>query len=210
MAASKFVLSLLVLTVSTPISLSTKDLEHRHSELKHFPRDFDAKLREKEGPYCPPAQDILPCVCEASNATLVHLSCYNVTSEELANVFKQDFPVNELEELSIINSTAPLTLNFSTNVVSFAAIEFSNTGSLEIRSEFFASSFDRLEYLSFTQVEFTSDGFPFNSLPNFETLYELAFYTIGLSTLPAISSGSLIYIFINSNDIESIEPGKDF
>ena len=164
-------------------------------------------LAEEE---CPEPTSILPCVCSSSNGTGISLQCSNANSEQLLSVFQQDFPVKDLDLLEISDSTEPLTLDFSTNDVTFRRIEFFETSSLQITDEFFASSSNRLLNLIFYNVEFTAEGFPFNSLGNYVELHTLGFFFAGLTNIPVMSSSSLSDISITGNSITTIEPGKIF
>ena len=207
--------ALCVLTFCIQGSFSTGVETDRYAPLRPYPKAFgikhlDKEEKESEGPYCPTASDILPCICIPhilEVPVLVTLECTNVNSEQLATVFQQDFPVQNMFELKISDSPEPLTLNFSTNGVSFESIDIYNIGLLDIQEEFFAASFDRLVHLSIEDAESTVEGFPFSSLPRFQVLHTLDIISVGWTLLPTISSSSLTAITIESNDIESIIPG---
>ena len=156
MIGPKLASALCVLTFCIQGSFSTGVETDRHAQLRPYPRAFGIKHLEKEekeseGPYCPTASDILPCICIPNILevpVLVTLECTNVNSKQLATVFQQDFPVQNMFELKISDSFEPLTLNFSTNGISFESIDIYNIGLLDIQEEFFAASFDRLRTLS--------------------------------------------------------------
>ena len=212
MTGQKFVLALCVLALHIHGSFSATVPKTQHHIMKPFPHTPDVEhLKEggkgSEGPYCPASLDILPCNCVAEAPTRVYLDCIGANSEQLANVFQQDFPVQNMTMLYIRNSSDPLILDFSTNGLSFQEIEIINTGLLEIHEEFFSSSYEKLLILIFSNVELTSEGFPFTSLPEFQVLSGLNMISVGLNILPTISSRSLVNLVITLNDIDTIEPG---
>ena len=215
MIGQKIVLALCVLALYTHGSFSATVPKARHHRMKPFSHTPDVDhLKEggegSAGPYCPAALDILPCSCFAENATRVYLDCNRVNSEQLANVFQQDFPVQSMTQLYITNSSQPLILDFSMNGVSFAGIVIVDTGLLEIHEEFLSSSYERLYYLVIDNVELASEVFPFSSLPEFHVLYELEMVSAGLNILPTISSPSLVDLYFDKNDIDTIEPGTEY
>ena len=183
-----------------------RSLIHRH-ELK----DLTEEGKSYEGEFCPDPDSISPCLCYGFSETAVDILCLEASTEQIANVFQQEFPYKHLFELFITNTLEPVSLNFSTNDITFKAIEVYLTSIDEIREEIFASSFDTLEYLIFDTTVLPAEGFPFYVLPQFTNLYALDLSRCGLTSIPTtISSESLSGILIESNDIVTLEPGENF
>ena len=205
-----FLVLVCMLSHSLQLSSSMKLGEHRHAETKFHSnvseiKELDVKLTDES--VCPEPDEILPCVCTIEDTANIKLECTSITTEQLFNVFQQEFPVKNMSVLYVINSFEPLILNFSTNQLTFEEIGFNDVGSLAIYDEFLADSSARLKELKVIHAELTSDGFPFSTLPNYEVLDYIHLSRTGLTSLPTISSASLTFINIQNHDIDTIIPG---
>ena len=194
------------------LSSSMKLGEQRHAETKFHSNVSEKKELEGEWKFsdeseCPEPNVILPCVCTIEDTANIKLECTSITTEQLFNVFQQEFPVKNMSVLYVINSFEPLILNFSTNQLTFEEIGFNDVGSLAIYDEFLADSSARLKELKVIHAELTSDGFPFSTLSNYKVLDYLHLSRTGLTSLPTISSASLTFINIQNHDIDTIIPG---
>ena len=164
--------------------------------------------RSSDESFCPTPEDILPCTCYYQYERIFFV-CQDVTSDELFNVFQQEFPLKELFLLSVELSFEPMVLNFSTNGISFEQIYFDDTDVLEIHNEFFESSTDTLTTIGINNAKLNANGFPFSILPSLTQLWCIELTNAGLSQLEKISSATIDDIHIAGNDIDTIEPGKN-
>ena len=169
--------------------------------------DLGGKRKASRESPCPEAADILPCFCTIEDTVNINVECSSVTTEQLFNVFQQEFPVPSMNALHILDCSEPLSLNFSTNPISFEEIAFNDVGSLSIYDEFLASSSQRLRELSVIHADLTPEGFPFTTLSNYEVLDYLHLSRTELRFLPTISSSTLSFINIQKHDFEAIIPG---
>ena len=75
---------------------------------------------------CPSDEAIDPCTCKYQDTSLF-LDCTEVPSEErLAEVFQQDFPVNDFDTFYINTTNSLVNLDFDLNGVTFRKVKFSD------------------------------------------------------------------------------------
>jgi len=159
---------------------------------------------------CPNAEAIAPCFCSRLPAGIT-LDCTNVTSEaQLQEVFTQNFPVKNFFEFKMDHSKSLISLNVSTNGVSFESISlfpgpFSSLS--EVTEEFLGASRDTLSTLTIWRSDLSDDNFPFESLEDFSKLYSLNLVAAEFEYFPPLNSSTLGYLDLSSAHIQEIPEG---
>ena len=163
---------------------------------------------------CPSADDIAPCICYELNSRLT-LDCTNAVNEsQIAEVFEKDFPVKSFFQFEILCTHSLVNLDFSTNGVTFGAFAIKGelvlcTSTIEsISANVFMDSANTVTTIAIQNTMLTTEGFPFEALPNYTILNDLNIWESQMTELPPIVSDSLESIFIVQSNITALEPGN--
>ena len=167
-------------------------------------KSLESARQTKEFP-CPDAAAILPCNCYYGPS--IDIFCNNVTAEDLSRVFQQEFPVKEINQLSIRDSPLLSVLNFDLNGVTIKDLDVFNVPLAEISPEFLANSSGTLKSIILQYTELTTEGFPFETLHNYEVLQVMAIDYANLESIPKIVSQSLEGLEIHFTNVSAITPG---
>jgi len=169
-------------------SVSSKSLEKNLKTPREFP--------------CPLEEDIAPCECSSDVNDVA-------SDEDLQRVFNEYFPVKEFTKFRINENNNVTSLNQNTNGVSFKNIYlFANPNLKTISSGFLSASASRIEILDFHTTPFSTETFPFSSLPSYPNLLEISVWQADFTSLPEISNEKLSTFDFTFTGVTSIEKGE--
>ena len=177
------------------------------SRLSSHPKHGSIETPQQTREYpCPDAEAILPCVC-FYNESDIDISCNNVTAEDLSRVFQQEFPVKEINRLSIGMSPLLSILNFDLNGVTIKDLNVFIAPITEISPEFLSNSSSTLQIIYLQDTQLTTEGFPFETLQDYQVLLYLYIQSANLQYIPKLVSSSLAELSIYYTNISTITPG---
>lgn len=150
---------------------------------------------------CPDAQDILPCVCYLIAEDVMSMDCSDVTSEyELAQVFQSHFPFTQFYSLNIINNQFLTALESGVfGEVTFEVFNIADTTVATVERGALSGS-----YKTATEMNFCSnviESFPFDELPNFESLTHLDVSDNYIENMTSIASKTLQFLNLAYNPL---------
>ena len=158
---------------------------------------------------CPEPTDIAPCVCSLTDNDLV-LDCSDVeSSEQLAEVFKHDFPVKQFNVFQIIFNNNIQYLIDVFNGVSFEYIYLSQVTNLREVSKY--ALFDSRNTLKEIHVHYAlldENTFPFDTLDEFPKLTFVVMDGTNINIWPAFSSSSITGVQFLYGNISEIPASK--
>ena len=176
-------------------------------KIQHPLPDFEARIGSGEYP-CPDAEAIAPCTCTSYYS--IYLNCDNVTSAQLATIFQQDFPVKNIYELIIKFSPLLTSLDFDLNGVTMETLFVADSAVATIAPKFLEGSYETLNYITLESTELTTEGFPFETLVNYNNLTSVSLSDNNMDSLPIINSPSLQQLQMEHTRISEILPGELF
>ncbi|CAG0885901.1 unnamed protein product [Darwinula stevensoni] len=157
---------------------------------------------------CPNPSEIEPCVCEINSDfgyDILLLDCSAVTStEELQVAFQADFPTPVVDELLVRNATLDFLPAgvFGSKELKKAIISESRLRSVDGNA--FAGSEGSLTWLDLSENQLQE--FPFEEiLSGLTQLSHLTLWRNSLSSIPSLSSQSLLWLNLAFNQIPSTE-----
>ena len=155
-------------------------------------RSYHLKVSEdadKSSSHCPDSTVIAPCVCyNITETDEPNLDCAGVSSlDQLAGVFRQDFPVKEFNLFRIYNNENIQYLTDIFNGVSFRQINLYNVPNLtEISQYAFFDSVNSLEIIYIYNSLLDENTFPFSTLAEFQKLTSLTLVSSNMNVWPSI------------------------
>lgn len=161
---------------------------------------------------CPYAASIAPCDCSFDADFNIDLNCTNVESDEqLAAVFRQEFPAKELHKFYIARNDKLKVIGNILNGITFQGIYFGNGPfTIEIISEYFLlANKESLTELLIGGTKIISETFPFAILDEMKKLKYLHLHGNALITwIPKITAPTVTYTDIDYGTLDTIETGK--
>ena len=164
---------------------------------------------------CPEPDAIAPCSCfiagsNGSVADQLQLDCSYIQSiEQLAEVFRQDFPFKEFYEFRIIFNNNIKYLTDIFNGVSFRNIYlYYDLNLIEISDHAFFDSVNYLENIDIYGSGLDENNFPFSTLDEFPKLKWLTIAGSDLNSWPAFVSSSITSINFHTGHVSSLPAGK--
>ena len=158
---------------------------------------------------CPDPITIAPCNCSTVNTEL-NLDCSDVASlDQLAEVFRQDFPVKQFNTLQIYDNKNIQYLTDVFNGVSFKDIQLTFLPNLtEISTFAFFDSIDFLENLVIYDTSLNENTFPFSTLGEFTKLASLTISMCNFEFWPVFASSSVKSIYFYQDSISTLSRGE--
>ena len=164
---------------------------------------------------CPEAADISPCICVASAARTtvevnLELDCSAVTSEqELADVFKQSFPVTEFNKFSINWNWNITKLEDIFNNVTFQEIYLDTLPNLVVITDYFLENIKHVvKRIEIRGTKLTEETFPILLLERYTELTYLYLDNNKFRKIPQIESQYLTSVGFPHNPVDHLLAGE--
>lgn len=160
--------------------------------------DTEQNLRDLP---CPPANDIVPCVCTVLPDGEMEMDCSSVTSNsQLASIFSETvFSFKDFESF-IMDSNYYLTSIKAGDLgvgITFKTIKIIYGSLNTIENNAFMNSYNTLTHLEIREANLFS--FPFNEIVRFTQLITLNLEGNQLFGFPVIGSTTLQYLYLEEN-----------
>ncbi|CAG0897500.1 unnamed protein product, partial [Darwinula stevensoni] len=155
---------------------------------------------------CPNPEDIYPCTCQYNEGSQqTSADCSLATTNEIYSAFNEASWPSELSSFGMREND--LATELSDGIfgdVSFEYIDIFQSRELnDIRPLALLPSSDRLFGASIAQCPL--ENFPWSILPDMVALKRLSISDTKLTTLPALESSTIDYLFLWHNEISTIE-----
>ena len=159
---------------------------------------------------CPVPTDIAPCVCTFTETNEPILDCSAVESiDQLAAVFRQEFPFKQFKELRIYHNEYIQFLSDIFNGVSFSSVDLRNMSNLvQITNGVLRDSRNYLQTISVETSALDENTFPFGTLHEYPRMTSLSIRKNNIQFLPAFISSTLKSLIVDYGHITVLPDGE--
>ena len=158
------------------------------TELNKFQENVNSKTSDDSN--CPTDEDIFPCTCAYEHGIGLQMDCSHVESDsQLASVFQQVFPSNNLDRFFIQYNTHIVALDDVFNGVKFKEIYLFHVENLTFFSEnLLENSRDVVRSIDIHNTNLSENSFPISQIELFPELDSLSITSCQFSVVPKLKS----------------------